>query len=157
MRLDRLTHKTREALQAAQHDATARGNPELAPEHFLFALLEQDGGVTRPILERAGADARALGNEVKRKLDALPRVTGGAEPALARRLREVLTRTWKETEDLKDEYSSAEHVLLALLGSKDELGKLLESRGVDRKKLLAALQQVRGSQRVTDPEPEGKY
>jgi len=157
MRLDRLTHKTREALQAAQHDATARGNPELAPEHFLLALLDQEGGVARPVLDRAGVEARALGAEIKRKLDALPRVTGGSEPALSRRLREVLTRTWKETEELKDEYSSAEHVLLALVSGKDELGKLIEQRGADRKKLLEALQQVRGSQRVTDPEPEAKY
>ncbi|HMI92018.1 MAG TPA: Clp protease N-terminal domain-containing protein, partial [Polyangiales bacterium] len=157
MRLDRLTHKTREALQTAQNSATSRGNPELVPEHLALALLEQDGGVAKPVLEKAGLDARAFAAECKRRADALPKVQGGSEPALSRRLREVLTRTWKETEDLKDEYSSAEHVLLALLGSKDELGKLLESRGVDRKKLLEALQQVRGSQRVTDPEPEGKY
>jgi ATP-dependent Clp protease ATP-binding subunit ClpB len=157
MRLDRLTHKTREALQAAQNSATSRGNPELVPEHFVLALIEQDGGVARPILEKAGLDARGFVAECKRRADALPRVQGGSDPALSRRLRDVLTRTWKETEDLKDEYSSAEHVLLALLGQKDELGRLLETRGVDRKKLLEALQQVRGSQRVTDPEPEGKY
>ncbi len=157
MRLDRLTHKTREALQAAQNDAVARGNPELLPEHFMLALLEQDGGVAKPIFDKAGADSRALGAEVRKKVEGLPRVSGGAEPGLSRRLRDLLTRTWKETEELKDEYSSAEHVLLALLGSKDELGKLLEQRGLDRKKLLEALQQVRGAQRVTDPEPEGKY
>src|SRR6476659_526438 len=121
MRLDRLTNKTREALQGAQHDAAARGNPELLPEHLLSALLEQEGGVVKPIFDKAGIDGRAVGAEIKRRLDALPKVTGGAEPALSRRLRELLTRTWKETEDLKDEYSSGEHVLLGLLSAKDDL------------------------------------
>src|SRR5690242_14565667 len=105
MRLDRLTHKTREALQAAQNDATARGNPELQPEHVLLALLEQDGGVAKPILDKAGIESRALAAELQKRLDALPKVQGGAEPSLSRRVRELLTRTWKETEDLKDEYS----------------------------------------------------
>jgi ATP-dependent Clp protease ATP-binding subunit ClpB len=157
MRLDRLTHKTRDALQAAQNDAIARGNPELLPEHFAVALLEQDGGVARPVLDKAGVDARAFATELKKKTESLTKVQGGAEPSLSRRLRELLTRAWKETEDLKDEYTSAEHVLLALLATKDDLAKLLEQRGLSRSKLLAALQQVRGSQRVTDPEPEAKY
>jgi ATP-dependent Clp protease ATP-binding subunit ClpB len=157
MRLDRLTNKTREALQTAQTDAITRGNPELLPDHFLRALLEQDGGVAKPVLEKAGVDAGAFSADLQRRIDALPRVTGGAEPGLSRRLRDLLTHTWKQTEDLKDEYSSAEHVLLALLSSKDELAKGLEQRGLDKKKLLAALQQVRGSQRVTDADAESKY
>jgi ATP-dependent Clp protease ATP-binding subunit ClpB len=157
MRLDRLTNKTRDALQAAQSDATARGNPELSPEHLLLALLEQDGGVAKPIFEKAGVDGRAVAAELRKKLESLPRVSGGAEPSLSRRLRELLTQTWKQTEELKDEYSSAEHVLLALLSGKDELCKALEQRGLNKQKLLTALQQVRGAQRVTDPEPEGKY
>jgi ATP-dependent Clp protease ATP-binding subunit ClpB len=157
MRLDRLTTKTRQALQDAQNEAISRGNPELVPEHFLRALLVQDDGVVRPIFEKAGVDARTLDAELKKKVDALPRVSGGAEPAINRRLRDLLTRTWKETQDLKDEYSSGEHVLLAALAGGDELSKALESRGLDRKKLLAALQQVRGSQRVTDADPESKY
>jgi ATP-dependent Clp protease ATP-binding subunit ClpB len=157
MRLDRLTTKTRQALSDSQNDATARGNPELVPEHFLRALIEQDDGVVRPIFEKAGVDARAIDTELKKKLEALPRVSGGAEPAINRRLRDLLTRTWKETQDLKDEYSSGEHVLLAVIAAGDELSKLLEARGLDKKKLLAALQQVRGSQRVTDADPESKY
>src|SRR5262245_5340207 len=126
MRLDRLTTKTRQALQDAQSGAISRGNPELVPEHFLRALLEQDDGVVRPIFEKAGVDARAIDAELKKKVDALPRVSGGAEPAINRRLRDLLTRTWKETQDLKDEYSSGEHVLLAAVAVGDELSKLLE-------------------------------
>jgi ATP-dependent Clp protease ATP-binding subunit ClpB len=154
MRLDRLTNKTREALQAAQTDAITRGNPELMPEHFLRALLEQDGGVAKPVLEKAGVDVQALGSQLQRKIETLPRVSGGADPSLSRRLRDLLTNAWKQTEDLKDEYTSAEHVLLALVASKDELQKTL---GVEKAKLLAALQQVRGSQRVTDADAEAKY
>jgi ATP-dependent Clp protease ATP-binding subunit ClpB len=157
MRLDRLTTKTREALQSAQTAAISRGNPELLPEHFLLALLDSDGGVVRPIFEKAGVDVGNIVGDCKRKLDALPRVSGGAEPAIARRLRDLLTRTWKETQDLKDEYSSGEHVLLAAVAMGDELSKQLAQRGLDKKKLLEALQQVRGSQRVTDADPESKY
>jgi ATP-dependent Clp protease ATP-binding subunit ClpB len=157
MRLDRLTNKTREAIQAAQNDAMARGNPELTPEHLLLTLLEQDGGVAKPLLEKAGIEPKSLSAELRRKLENLPRVKGGAEPSLSRRLRELLTATWKETEDLKDEYSSAEHFLLAVQGSRDELARAFAQRELDRKKLLEALQQLRGTQRVTDPEPEGKY
>ena len=82
---------------------------------------------------------------------------GGAEPALGRRMRDVLTQTWKETEELKDEYSSAEHVLLAVIAQKDELSKLLKEHNIDRERLLKAIREVRGAQRVTDPDAEGKF
>jgi len=157
MRLDRLTTKTREGLLAAQQTATERGNPELTPEHFLVALLEQADGIATPILQKAQADVRGLTAELKERLEKAPRVEGGAEPALSRRLKDLLTRAWNETEQLKDEYTSAEHFLLAALKGKDELGKLLVSKGASRDAVLGALQEVRGSQRVTDPEPEGKY
>jgi ATP-dependent Clp protease ATP-binding subunit ClpB len=157
MRLDRLTNKTREALQVAQTAATQRGNPELLPEHLLLALLEQSDGVGPALISKAGGKESALKAAVQRRIDALPRVQGGADPALARRLRDVLTQTWKETEDLKDEYSSAEHVLLALVSQRDELAKLLKEQGIDRESLQKALREVRGAQRVTDPDAEGKF
>ncbi|MDH5675553.1 MAG: ATP-dependent chaperone ClpB [Myxococcales bacterium] len=156
MRLDRLTTKTREALQAAQHAATEAQNPELLPEHLLGALLDQEGGIVKSFLRRAELDPAALEADLKKRVQGLPRVSGGAEPALSRRLREVLTRTWKETQELGDEYSSAEHVLLAIL-EVDELGKALGKLGLDRSGLLEALKQVRGAQRVTDADPEAKY
>ncbi len=157
MRLDRLTNKMREALAAAQNDATARGNPEIVPEHFLHALLAQEGGVAAPVLQKTGVDPRAVASEIEQRIGKLPRVKGGAEPALSRRLRDLLTRTWEETQALKDEYSSAEHVLLALVTLKDELAKVFAENGVDRTKLLEALKEVRGAQRVTDADPEGKF
>jgi ATP-dependent Clp protease ATP-binding subunit ClpB len=157
MRLDRLTNKTREALQVAQTGSAQRGNPELLPEHLLLALLEQADGVATALVNKAGGREAALKTAVTRRIDALPRVQGGAEPSLSRRLREVMTQTWKETEELKDEYSSAEHVLLALTLQKDELAKLLKEHGIDRDSLRKAITEVRGAQRVTDPDAESKF
>ncbi len=158
MRLDRLTSKTREALAAAQQIAAELGNPELYPEHFVLALLAQDGGVASPIIQKAGVDPRALTTGVRERLGTMPKVQGGAEPALSRRARQVLTDAWNETEALKDEYTSAEHVLLAITKQRgDDLTKLFAQRGLTRDAVLAAVSEVRGNHRITDPEPEGKY
>jgi ATP-dependent Clp protease ATP-binding subunit ClpB len=157
MRIDRLTTKTRDALMAAQTAAAERGHPELYPEHLLGALLEQPEGVAAAIVEKAGADASRLATAAREKLDRMPKVQGGAEPALSRRLREVLTAAWKETQDHKDEYTSAEHVLLAMAQSDGDLKKLFGAHGLDRTKLREAVEQVRGGHQVTDPDPEGKY
>ncbi len=157
MRLDRLTNKTREALQSAQQKATERGSPELSPEHFLLALLQQTDGIAAALIGKAGGNLGTLQSALEKRLEAYPRVQGGAEPSLSRRLRELLTQTWKETQDLKDEYSSAEHVLLAVVGQRDDLAKLLKDSGVDRDTLLKAFKEVRGAQRVTDADAEGKF
>ena len=116
MKIDRLTTKTREALMEAVTAATERGNPELVPEHLLLALLRQDDGITRPILEKANADANAVRGAAERSVAALPTVQGAsAEPSMSRRIRDVLTKAWKATQELQDEYTSAEHILLAIL------------------------------------------
>ena len=156
MRLDRLTTKTREALVAAQQNAADRANPEVYPEHLLLDLLAQAGGLAPAILEKAGADLQGLIRALGAVLDRMPKVAGGAEPGISSRLRDVLNNAWKETEALKDEYTSAEHVLLAAYND-SQLKKALEAQGVNRAKLLQAVQEVRGSQRVTDPDPEGKF
>ncbi|MGB5697752.1 MAG: ATP-dependent chaperone ClpB [Polyangiales bacterium] len=156
MRLDRLTTKTREALVGAQQNATDRGNPEVYPEHLMLDLLAQAGGLAPSILEKAGADLQGVIRALGAILDRMPKVAGGAEPGISSRLRDVLNNAWKETEALKDEYTSAEHVLIAAY--KDtQLKKVLEAQGVDRPTLLQAVQEVRGTQRVTDPDPEGKF
>ncbi len=154
MRLDRLTSKTREALVASEQLATKGTNPELYPEHFLLSLMMQDGGITTPILEKAGADTGAIAKALDAKLRTMPKVSGGAEPTISRRLRAILTNAWTETERLKDEYTSAEHVLLAIVRADDELAKTL---GVSEQKLGEAVAAVRGTQRVTDPDPESRY
>jgi ATP-dependent Clp protease ATP-binding subunit ClpB len=157
MRLDRLTSKTREALVAAEQKAAKLGNAELQPEHFLFELLTQDGGVAAAIAQKAGVDPKALARGIEQKLAGLPKVSGGAEPAISRRMRGLLTDAWAQTERMKDEYTSAEHVLLALVNGKDDLQKAFTSAGLNKDALAKAVQEVRGSQRITDPEPEGKY
>ena len=158
MRLDRLTTKTREGLAAAQQVANEMGNPELYPEHVVLALLSQEGGVAVPIVQKAGADVRPLVEALRQRLAKMPKVSGGSEPSLARRTRMLLTEAWTETEQLKDEYTSAEHVLLAVTRQRDdELQKLFLAKGLTRDALLGALREVRGAQRVTDPEPEGKF
>ena len=156
MRLDRLTNKKREALQTAQTAATQRGNPELMPEHMLVTLLEQSDGVAPAIISKAGGKD-SLKAAVTKRLETFPRVQGGSEPSLSRRMRDVLTQTWKETEELKDEYSSAEHFLLAVVAQKDDLAKMLKEHGIDRDSLQKAIKEVRGAQRVTDPDAEGKF
>ncbi len=157
MRLDRLTNSTREALMAAQQEATQAGHPELSPEHMLSALLNLEQGVAAPVLQKAGAEPNAIKAVMKRAVGKLPKVQGGSEPALSRRLSRVMTEAWAQTEKLKDEYTSAEHVLLAIVAVDDELARVLKEQGVTQQTLLSAIQEVRGSQRITDQEPEGKY
>ncbi|MDB4985926.1 MAG: protein disaggregation chaperone, partial [Myxococcaceae bacterium] len=157
MRLDRLTNSTREALMAAQQDAQSTGNPEVMPEHFLSALLAVQPGVATPILQKAGVDARALKTQLAKSLSKLPKVSGGSESGLSRRLNRLLTEAWTQTEKLKDEYTSAEHVLLGALESDDDVSKALKELGLTRQKLDKAISEVRGTQRVTDPDAENKY
>ncbi|MCB9597915.1 MAG: ATP-dependent chaperone ClpB [Sandaracinaceae bacterium] len=154
MRLDRLTTKTREALVASEQLATKGTNPELYPEHLLLSLMTQEGGITSPILLKAGADTAAIGRALDAKLRTMPKVQGGAEPTISRRLRTLLTNAWTETERLEDEYTSAEHVLLAIVRAKDELAQTLK---VSEKALEKAITEVRGTAKVTDADPESRY
>jgi ATP-dependent Clp protease ATP-binding subunit ClpB len=151
MRIDRLTTKTREALIAAQQLAADRGHPEVYPEHFLVALLAPADGVAAAVLTKAGSDPKAVSADATRALGSKPTVQGGDEASLSRRVRDILTESWKQTESFGDEYTSAEHVLLAITKLEP---KLLP---VNEKTLRAAVDQVRGSAKVTDADPEGKY
>jgi ATP-dependent Clp protease ATP-binding subunit ClpB len=158
MRPDRMTTKSREAFQDAIDRASRFGNPELAPEHLLAAMLDQEAGVAAPLLQKAGVDVAALREAVGSKVEGLPRVTGGAEPGLSRRTLEVIRRADDEAKQLKDEYVSVEHYLLAMAKHDREIAALLRQHGgVDHEKLLSALASVRGTQRITDPDPEGKF
>ena len=98
MRLDRLTSKTRQALVASEQRATKAGHPELYPEHLLTELLQQAGGITTPIVQKAGARVEPIGAELERRLAAMPKVSGGAQPTISRRLRALMTDAWTETE-----------------------------------------------------------
>src|SRR2546429_5049992 len=157
MRIDRYTQKMQEALQAAQDLASQANHPEITNEHFLSALLNQSDGIARPLLEKIGADVDQLRDRLRVELERRPKIHGAAaDLRLSNELRTVLDNAEKEMSKLKDEFTSAEHYLLALAGaplSGVPAAKLLNDIGVTRDKLMQGLQQVRGSQRVTDQNP----
>ncbi|HJT46341.1 MAG TPA: ATP-dependent chaperone ClpB [Chthoniobacterales bacterium] len=157
MRVDRFTTKMQEALQAAQDLASQSNQQEITNDHFLLALLDQTDGITRPLLEKIGVQPNQLRDQLLAELNRKPRVTGAVDLRLSNELRTVLDASEREMAKLKDEYTSAEHYLLALVGSNVPAAKMLKDFGVTHAKLMQALQQVRGSQRVTDQNPEGKY
>src|SRR5881275_2997131 len=158
MRIDKFTQKMQEALQAAQDVASQFNHQEITNEHFLSALLDQSDGITQPLLEKIGVPVNRLRERLTAELERRPRVTGASvDLRLANELRSVLDGAEREMSKLKDEYTSAEHYLLALAGANVAAAKVLKDLGVTRDKLMQALQQVRGSQRVTDQNPEGKY
>ncbi|PYK41934.1 MAG: ATP-dependent chaperone ClpB [Verrucomicrobia bacterium] len=158
MRIDKFTQKMQEALQTAQDLASQSNNQEITNEHFLSALLNQSDGITQPLLEKIGVPVTRLREGLATELARRPKVHGAAaDLRLSNELRSVLDGAEKEMSKLKDEYTSAEHYLLALAGANVPAAKLLKDFGVTRDKLMQALQQVRGSQRVTDQNPEGKY
>ena len=147
-----------EALQSAQSLAANRNHTEFDNEHFLIALLEQPEGVARPLLEKLGLSAANLQSQLEAAIAKRAQAHGmTAQTNPAAELLAILRQAEKEMAKLKDEYVSAEHYLLALADSGVSAGKLLKSLGVTHAKLMQALQQVRGSQRVTDQNPEDKY
>jgi ATP-dependent Clp protease ATP-binding subunit ClpB len=159
MRFDQLTIKSQEAVQDAQRDARARGNAELSTDHLLLALLRQDEGVVVPILQKLGVDPAALAREVEADLDKRPKVTGAsADAVLSPDLNRVLDRSFELAKEFGDEYVSTEHFLLALAEpAAGATAKRLSGRGATKDALLKSLKEVRGSTRITDPNPEDKY
>jgi ATP-dependent Clp protease ATP-binding subunit ClpB len=156
MRTDKLTLKAREALARAQDIADQKHQQELRPEHLLLALLEQEDGLIPPILQKIGVPIPPIRLEVERKLDGLPQVEGAAaEVFIGRDFKDLFQAALKEADALKDTYVSAEHFLLALCGAANTKA-LLKGYGVDRERVLRALQELRGSERVTDENPEAR-
>ena len=156
MRMDRLTNKSQESLRAAVDAATRRGNPELIPEHLLVALLEQEGAIGAALVQRAGADPKALSRALAERVEKLPKVSGGGEPGFGRRMVPFLNAAEDEAKKLKDDFVSVEHFLLAGRSDKD-VQAIYDRHGLAYDKLLHALAEIRGSQRVTDQDPEGKF
>src|SRR5579862_2158735 len=156
MRLDKFTAKMQEALQEAQSQAGRFSQQELNNEHFLLALLGQGDGVARPLLAKLGLSAEELQRRLEDELERRPKVTG-AEVYMGSELRRVLDGAEREMSGLKDEFVSAEHYLLALLETDVPAARVLKELGAARSGLMKALVQIRGSQRVTDQNPEGKY
>ena len=157
MDMNRMTVKLQEALQTASSHAARRSHQGIDVEHLLLAFMEQDGGLASPLLEQAGLSVPSVRQAVEQALGKLPQVQGaGASPGqlhVASRLSQVLTKAEDEQRALKDDYLSVEHVILAMV----QEGGVFKKLGLTKERLLGALQQIRGSQRVTSQDPEGTY
>jgi ATP-dependent Clp protease ATP-binding subunit ClpB len=153
---DKLTVKAQEAVQSAQQFAEGHGNPQLVPLHLLRALLDEEGGIVRPLLEKIGVKVSQLVSIVSSDIDKLPRQSGG-QTAGSPAMMKVLEQAQQQAERMKDSYVSTEHLLLALTQVDDQAKRVLELNGVEEDDILNALKSVRGSQQVTDQNPEDKY
>jgi len=159
MRLDKFTLKAQEAVQEAQSLAMEHDHQEITPEHLLHALLEQREGIVLPILQRLGADVSGIRSGLDGELAKIPEVHGAAGQAYASPgLQSVLGTAWQEAQQLKDEYTSTEHLLVAISEEKESpAGVILREAGATRENIFKVLVEIRGSQRVTDQNPEEKY
>ncbi|MEI7865190.1 MAG: Clp protease N-terminal domain-containing protein, partial [Chthoniobacterales bacterium] len=158
MRPDRFTQKMQEALNAAADLTSKLQQQEIGDEQFLLALLDQSEGVALPLLQKIGVSTARLREQLDAALASRPKVSGSVgQPHIGGDLRKTLEAAEGVMAKLKDEYLSAEHYLLALAQSSDAAGKLLREDGATHDNLMKALVEVRGSQRVTDQNPEEKY
>ncbi len=156
-RFDKLTVKAQEAVQRSQDLAADRGNPEISPLHLLAALLEESEGVVRPLLEKIGVRRSQLTGMVEAEVKRLPQVSGGSQPGIGSGLKKVFDASAEQAAQMKDEFVSTEHLLLALTQVDSPAKNLLQVNGLRTDDLLQALAAVRGSARVTDQNPEEKY
>jgi len=159
MNINKYTEKAREAVAAAIDTARKDNHPQVEPEHLLLALVEQRDGIVPELIRKASLDPAAVANATRELLKKLPSAYGGSEPGLSPRLRLVTDQAQAEADRLKDEYVSTEHLFIAIA---DETGRspsaqLLKQLGITRDKILQLLTSVRGSQRVTNENPEGTY
>src|ERR1700732_921955 len=158
MRIDRFTSKMQEGLQEGQALASQMQHQELTPEHLLLALLRQQDGLARPLLEKLNVRVPEVEGQLEQELARRPRISGATEQYISADLRNVLNQAETEMTRLKDEYLSVEHFIMALIDPpKTPAGRILQGLGVNRESVMKSLQDLRGSQRVTDQNPEGKY
>ena len=160
MRFEKFTLKSQEMIQNAQHLAERFGHQQIEPEHLARALLEQKEGVIPPLLGKIGANQNQIIKELESILERMPSVSGSGtgQAYLSPRAKAVLDRAFAEAGQMKDEYVSLEHILLAFLEEKDgKATRAFASAGVTREAVLKALVEIRGGQRITDQNPEDKY
>jgi ATP-dependent Clp protease ATP-binding subunit ClpB len=156
-RFDKFTIKAQEAVQAAVELAAERGNPQVTPVHLLAALIGEREGIVRPLLEKIGTDRGHLERIVEAELSHLPKVSGGAQPQPDQELVKVFEAAAGESHQMKDEFVSTDHLLLALAKVPSKAKNVMQLAAVGEKELLAGLQAVRGQSRVTDQNPEEKF
>lgn len=157
MNFNKLTLKAQEAVQTAQQIGADNENQAIEPVHILVALLRDVDGVVVPILTRVGIRTETLASKAETVVSTLPKVQGFGGTHLSNDSQKALQDAFKEASQLSDEYISTEHVLLALVASKTSAGQLLKDHGLTRDAILTVLKEVRGSQRITDQNPEDKY
>ncbi len=158
MRFDRFTIKAQEALQNARVICESRRHQAVDVEHLMLAMVGQGDGVVPSLLQKLGVDSKTLASELDKAIDKVPKVYGGGELYLSQRLSKVIENAFKEAERLKDEYLSTEHIFLAIVSEKGGVSaNILSSLGIKKDDILNALVSIRGSQRVTDQNPEEKY
>jgi ATP-dependent Clp protease ATP-binding subunit ClpB len=158
MKIERFTDKAREAISEASEIAKQYNHGQIEVEHLLDALLSQDGGVVQQVIQKVGGSDTAAKHIIAKEIERLPRVYGANEPGISPRLRKVLEVAWREMGNFRDEYLSVEHLLLGMFDSdSDAVLRALKATGLTRDNVLKALTSIRGSQRVTDQNPEGKY
>ncbi|MHB1959544.1 MAG: Clp protease N-terminal domain-containing protein, partial [Acidobacteriaceae bacterium] len=159
VRWDKLTVKAQDAVQTATTLAGDNGNPELQPTHLLLALLQDKDGIVTPVLQKAGANPDALRARLEQALATFPKISGDANQAQpSKAFLKVVEQAFQEASNFKDEYVSTEHLLLAISQQKNDPAQLaLAAEGANRDAILRALTTVRGTQRVTDQNPEAKF
>jgi ATP-dependent Clp protease ATP-binding subunit ClpB len=158
MKVERFTDKAREAVSEASELAKQHNNSQIQPEHLLAALLNQEGGVVQQIIAKVGGNLAAAQRMVTNYIERMPHIYGGNEPGISPGLRKVLEAAWHEMDNFHDEYLSVEHLLLAMFNAGDSaVQQVLKAAGLTRNLVLQALTSIRGAQRVTDQNPEGKY
>src|SRR5271156_4662551 len=158
VRMDKLTVKAQEVLQAAQEMASRSGQQQIEPLHLLWALIAQNDGVVPPLLEKLGSSPTQLASETEKQIQRLPKVSGVSDQFLSKAANGVLERAFEEAQSLKDEYVSTEHILLGITDvERDPAAQLLARAGVTHDTILQAMTAIRGSHRVTSQNPEATY
>ncbi len=158
MKLDKFTFKAQEALQEAQRIAENNNNTQLEPEHLLKALVDQEGGIVPVILDKAGVNSKIISTELEEIIDKFPKVSGGAyQLYMSMNFKQILERAEKLAREMKDEFISTEHFLLAIVDSPTQAGDILRRRGLTFSTLKEIINQIRKGQRITDQNPEEKY
>ncbi len=158
MRFDKFTIKSQELIQNAQATASNLNNQQIEPEHLLGAMLHEKEGIARSILRKLGVSPEGVYRETAMAIDKLPKVSGVSETYISPRTKKILDAAFSEASKMKDEYVSIEHVLLAVCDEKEgEASRILKGYGIARDGILKVLLELRGNQRITDPNPEEKY
>jgi ATP-dependent Clp protease ATP-binding subunit ClpB len=158
IRFEKLTVKAQEAIQRAVELASQNGNPEVLPAHIMAALLEDREGIVVPVLEKVGAAPQQVLADFTQTIERLPKVSGSsAQPQLSQTAAQAIDQAFKEADNFKDEYVSTEHLLLAAAKTRSDAQQALARNGATYDAILKALTTIRGNQRVTDQNPEGKF